>query len=166
MKTFKEILPFLLFMAVFTGNTNIVIAQKKVPAKEVEIKNLLGSQQYIFYAQSVTPFSGRQRFLTSDYTVTVSKDTVLSDLPYFGRAYAAPIGSNDGGIKFTSVDFEYKISERKKGGWEINIKPKDGQGVQQLALTIYNNGTAYLFVNSNSRQSISFNGYITGKKSK
>ena len=132
MKTFKGILPFLLFMEVFTGNTNIVIAQKKVPAKEVEIKNLLDSQQYIFYAQSVIPSSGRQRFLTSEYTVTISKDTIVSYLPYFGRAYSATIGSTDGGIKFTSVDFDYKISERKKGGWDISIHPKGGQDTQKL----------------------------------
>jgi len=119
MKTFKGILSFLLLMALFTGNTNIVIAQKKVSAKETEIKNLLYSQQYIFYAQSVIPSSGRQRFLTSEYTVTISKDTIVCYLPYFGRAYSAMLGTTDGGIKFTSVDFDYTISDRKKGGWEI-----------------------------------------------
>jgi hypothetical protein len=164
LKTFKRILPLLLFMAVFTGNTNIVIAQKKVSAKEMEIKNLLYSQQYIFYAQSVIPSSGRQRFLTSEYTVSISKDTIVSYLPYFGRAYSATMGSTDGGIKFTSVDFDYKISERKKGGWEISIHPKGGQDVQKLNFTVYNNGTAYLFVNSNNRQSISFNGYVSARK--
>jgi hypothetical protein len=164
LKTFKGILPLLLFMAVFTGNTNIVIAQKKVSAKEMEIKTLLYSQQYIFYAQSVIPSSGRQRFLTSEYTVSISKDTIVSYLPYFGRAYSATIGSTDGGIKFTSVDFDYKISERKKGGWEISIHPKGGQDVQKLNFTVYNNGTAYLFVNSNNRQSISFNGYVSARK--
>jgi hypothetical protein len=164
LKTFKRILPLLLFMAVFTGNTNIVIAQKKVSAKEMEIKTLLYSQQYIFYAQSVIPSSGRQRFLTSEYTVSISKDTIVSYLPYFGRAYYATIGSTDGGIKFTSVDFDYKISERKKGGWEISIHPKGGQDVQKLNFTVYNNGTAYLFVNSNNRQSISFNGYVSARK--
>jgi hypothetical protein len=164
MKTFKGILPFLLFMALFTGNTNIVIAQKKVSAKETEIKNLLYSQQYIFYAQSVIPSSGRQRFLTSEYTVTISKDTIVSYLPYFGRAYSATLGTTDGGIKFTSVDFDYTISDRKKGGWEINIHPKGGQDVQKLNFTVYNNGTAYLFVNSNNRQSISFNGYVRARK--
>ena len=38
MKTFKGILPFLLFMAVFTGNTNIVIAQKKCLQKKWKLK--------------------------------------------------------------------------------------------------------------------------------
>jgi hypothetical protein len=112
----------------------------------------------------VIPSSGRQRILTSEYTVTVRKDSIISDLPYFGRAYTAPIGTTDGGIKFTSVDFGYAINPRKKGGWEVNIKPRDGQDVQNMAFTIYGNGKAYLSINSNNRQAISFNGHISNTK--
>jgi hypothetical protein len=141
-----------------------VVAQKKLSAKETAIKNFLDSRRYVFYAESVNPSSGRQRFLTSEYKVTVLKDSVISDLPYFGRAYTAPVGTTDGGIKFTSVDFDYTITPGKKGRWDINIKPKDGQDVQNMTFTIYDNGKAYLNVNSNNRQSISFNGHIGNAK--
>ncbi|MDB5277136.1 MAG: hypothetical protein JWR61_2091 [Ferruginibacter sp.] len=164
MKKTVKLLPFFLFLMLFMCIQIVVTAQQKVAAKETTIKNLLDNQRYVFYAESVIPSSGRQRILTTDYTVTILKDSIISDLPYFGRAYAAPIGNTDGGIKFTSVDFDYSINRRKKGGWDVNIKPKDGQDVQNMSLTIYDNGKAYLNVNSNNRQAISFNGRITNIK--
>jgi hypothetical protein len=46
------------------------------------------------------------------------------------------------------------------------IQPKDASDIQDMSLTIYDNGRASLHVNSVNRQSISFDGYITeGKKS-
>lgn len=166
MKAFKKLAPAVVFLIALLVSTQLVFAQKPATEKELAIQTLVDNQQYVFYAESVSPMSGRQRFLTSDYTVEVSKDTVVSYLPFFGKAYAAPIGSTDGGIKFTSTNFEYKITPRKKGGWDINIKPKDVSDVQQLSLTVYKNGTAYLSVNSTNRQSISYNGHISEKKSR
>ncbi|HTE29828.1 MAG TPA: DUF4251 domain-containing protein, partial [Chryseolinea sp.] len=62
-------------------------------------------------------------------------------------------------INFTSVSFDYKYSQRKKG-WDLTIKPKDANGIQDLSFTIFDNGTASLRVNSINRQPISFNGYL------
>ena len=164
MKRCKKIFPLIFLIIILSNCVLPVSAQQSGNAKEVVIKNLVDSQRYVFYAQSASPMSGRQKFLTSNYTIYISKDTVMSDLPFFGRAYSAPINAADGGIKFTSINFDYKSAARKKGGWDIIIKPKDAPDVQQFTLTIYTNGTAYLNVNSTNRQSISFNGYIAKKK--
>ena len=166
MKTIKKMRHIFLLFALFIVSEPAVNAQKKNKEIPTTIKNLLDGQRYRFNALYVTPANGRQRFLTGGYILSVSKDTVISDLPYFGRAYSAPIGGIDGGIKFTSVDFQYSVVEKKNGGREITIKPKDARDIQQLILTVYNNGTAYLFVNSNNRQSISFNGNIQSPKTK
>jgi hypothetical protein len=98
--------------------------------------------------------------LTSDYSLTVRKDSVISYLPYFGRAYTAPIGKTSGGIEFTSTDFVYTSKQNKKGGWQIEIKPNDETDVRQMLLTVSKNGYGSLSVTSNNRQAISFNGYI------
>ena len=155
------ILFLVLMVTGFTGT-----AQKDADAKEVAIKNIVDSQRYVFYAQYANPQGGRQRNLTTEYTFRVSKDTIISDLPYFGRAYSATYGSAEGGISFTSTDFDYKIAPRKKGGWDIAIKPKDIQGGQEMTMTIFTNGTASLQATSNIRQPISFNGYIEAIKPK
>jgi|SRR5689334_15715599 len=138
-------------------------AQKKDPAK---VKAMVESKNFVFVADYVNPQSMRSRSLTtSDYDLTIKPGEVISYLPYFGRAYSAPI-NGEGGIKFTSKDFEYKLVKAKAHSWDISIKPRDAD-VQEMYLTVFDNGTASLNVNSNNRQSISYRGYIVpGKEEK
>jgi len=139
----------------------LAAAQKKDSLKIAAVQHMIDSRNYTFKAQTMLPLSGRSRQLTSDYDLQVSPDKVVSSLPYFGRAYSAPIGTDDGGLQFTSKDVVYTSTPKKKGGWNISIKCKDVPDIQQLALSVYDNGTASLQVNSTNRQSISFTGYIT-----
>ncbi len=123
-------------------------------ASEVAVKNMVDSQGYVFVAQIAIPMGGRSRHLDANYELRVKKDTVLAYLPYFGKAYTAGYGSSsDGGIDFTSRDFKYTKEDAKKGGWTINIAPKDVKDPsQKLTLTITQSGSAYLTVSSNNRQ--------------
>ena len=151
------------------GLVNVNAQDSKADKKAAEaalITKIISEQNFMFTAQSVTPMGGRFRQLTTDYNVKVSKDTVSSDLPYFGRSYSADIGSSEGGINFTSTDFEYQVSDRKKGGWDITIKPRDVKDVQQFNLSVFESGSASLQVNSTNRQPISFNGYVSEKKNR
>lgn len=161
---FKTILFFPL-LAGITASAQNTDKQQKQNAKETSIKNLVDSQRYVFVAQSVTPMSGRTRQLTSQYDLRVTRDTVAAFLPYFGRAYTAPpIGSTEGGIKFTSKDFQYTAKEGIKGGWDVYIQTKDANDTYRINLSISKTGYGNLQVNSNNRQPISFYGYI--KKTK
>jgi hypothetical protein len=155
------------FIILITCLFNLKAQDSKADKKAAEaalITKIITEQNYTFTAQSVTPMGGRFRQLTTEYTVKVSKDTVISDLPYFGRAYSADIGSSEGGIRFTSTNFDYQVTERKKGGWDITIKPKDVPDAQQLSFSVFDSGSASLQVTSTNRQPISFNGYVAEKK--
>jgi Domain of unknown function (DUF4251) len=158
----KKLLPILVFIA---GSGTIVPAQNTKPTKKAEkkaaIRNLVESQRYDFKPMTVTPMGGRTRQLTSDYDLTITKETIASYLPYFGQAYSAPMDPTSGGFQFTSKDFEYTVSTGKKGGWDITIKPKDYRDVQQMALSISDDGYTSLQIVSTQRQSISFYGTIT-----
>jgi hypothetical protein len=169
MKTIRYIFfKSLLFAFLVFAFADISIAQdgkNKKSDKTAHIKDMIGAQRYIFKAQSATPSrGGRLVQLSSEYDLTVSKDTVRSYLPYFGRAYSAPIDGRGGGIDFTSINFEYNQKERKKGGWDITIRPKDITDPRELLLTVFDNGSASLRVLSNNREPISFNGYIAEKQ--
>lgn len=163
MKLLKLIPVLLLFL---TAGAN-VSAQTKANAKQAranKIKQLISDRNYVFQAQSVFPMNGRTRQIGGEgYDLSVSKDTVNAYLPYFGRAYAAPIDPTKGGIQFISKDFEYTEQSGKKGGWEITIKPKDVRDVQQMYLTVSDDGYASLQVTNTNRQPISFNGIVTEK---
>jgi hypothetical protein len=156
------IIPILLCVFIWSAPA---AAQKKDSVQAASIKSMVTNQQYIFKAQTASPLSGRLRQLTSDYDLQVSKEKIVAFLPYFGRAYSAPLDPSKGGIQFSSKDFDYTLSERKDG-WNVSIKTKDIPDAQEMQLTIFNDGTASLQANSTNRQSISFHGYITapGKK--
>ncbi len=155
MKNLKAII--LLLLLGFTGST-VVNAQETDAAS---ISKKISSQQYIFIAQVAIPQTGSSQQLTGRYDLTISKDTIISYLPYFGRAYVAPVDETDTGIKFTSTQFEYSNKTIKRGrGWQVTIVPNDVTSVQKMFLTIYKNGTASLDVINTNRQGISFTGYI------
>jgi len=153
-----------LCIAAILGSRMPVQAQEK--DKAAITKQLVESQRYIFIPQSAMPLSGRVRQLTFDYSLKITKDTLDCYLPYFGRAYSAPIDATQGGIQFVTSSFEYTATPRKKSGWDISIKPKDTRDVQQMQLSVSETGYASLQVISTNRQAISFNGYITEIKEK
>ncbi|MEI9958001.1 MAG: DUF4251 domain-containing protein [Ferruginibacter sp.] len=158
MKTYKLFRAIIFLIAVIA--VTAVTAQKQPGAKATAIKNAVDSQHYTFTAQYANPLRGGQRYLTSQYTIVVSKDKIICDLPFFGQSSSAPMPGSEGGIHFTTTNFVYTATPAKKGGWEVNIKLKDVNDVQQLSLSIFNNGTALVNVSNINRDPISFNGQV------
>lgn len=167
MKALHKIL--ILFTFVFIGGqmANAQNTHKDKKAAHIaEIKGLVESQNFLFNANYAIPSRGGSRSLTSEYDLTITKDTIISFLPYFGRAYTAPpYGSSEGGIKFTNTHFTYVVKPGKKSGWAITIKPtnkniSDFRDIQSMYLNISEDGYASLQVISSNRDPISFNGTI------
>ena len=127
-----------------------------------DVKDLITSRDFIFEVQTILPFTGSPIIVTPDYTLSVTPDKIVSRLPYFGRAYVAPLNPDDSGIEFNSGNFIYNTSETKNG-WLIQIKP-DMQKVQQMTLTVSDEGYANLTVISSDRQQISYRGIIKKHK--
>jgi hypothetical protein len=142
-------------LLMFLMNPAFIFSQK-----EADIKNMVASAQYIFVAEYAIPMTGRTVALTSEYDLTVSKDSIIAYLPYYGRAYQAPLDPSQGGIKFTSSKFEYQTVKAKKNGWDISIVIKDQSDNGRLALHVASNGRATLQVSTTFRQPITFTGYI------
>lgn len=172
MKTFKKLFALLI---VFSTVQTFAQTNKETTAK------LVADQHLVFNATSAMPMAnaevtavlnkmqngsggGMIQLSGSQYQLKINKDSVEAYLPYYGRAYTATMNPDDSGIKFKSKKFSYKTTKKKKGGWTINIAPKDTKEVQNLTLSVSENGYAVLNVNSNNRQSISFNGTIAEPK--
>lgn len=125
-----------------------------------DYKSKIDSHRYTFEAQSMTPQKTGTRQLTPGYTIQVTKDTVVVDLPYIGRSYQSAYGSSDGGIKFTSTSFDYTVTEKKKGGWKISIKPKDVSSSPRINLEVSTKGFATAYLSTNDKTPISYYGAI------
>jgi hypothetical protein len=140
--------------------TNRINAQ---PDQSV-VKTSVESKQFIFHAQTAMPTSGRSRQLTTEYDLRILPDSLVSNLPFYGKAYSVPYGSSEGGFQFTSTKFEYTATPGKKRGWDITIKPKDVTDFREFSLSLSDDGYGTLQAFSNNRQPISFRGYITHVK--
>lgn len=163
MKNIKH-LNLVLFIS-FAFGLSLVLSQCSTSQKIVKltsnnIKNMVDSSNFVFVADRVIPLRGRTRYLTSDYEVTIKKDTLNSYLPYFGRAYQAPIDPTKGGIQFISTNFTYQVNPKGTNQWNITIKPNDYRDVQQLYFNIFDNGTANLNIVNTHKDPISFDGHI------
>jgi hypothetical protein len=128
------------------------------------VQTSVESKQFIFHAQTALPTSGRSRQLTTEYDLRILPDSLVSNLPFYGRAYSVPYGSGDGGFHFTSTKFEYIATPGKKRGWDITIKTKDVSDFREFSLSLSDDGYGTLQALSNNRQPMSFTGYITAVK--
>lgn len=147
-----------LFISVlFLSCTSSKKAEKLHPQ---DVNNMINSRRFTFIAERVNPMRGASRNLTSVYEVKINKDTIDCYLPYFGRAYQAPMDPSEGGLMFKSLDFSYNITQGSKDEWQIYIDPKDNSQVQQMIFQMFGNGNATLNVQSTHRDPITFYGYI------
>lgn len=161
--TIQAIVLASLFCTFHSTSAQTTRVQKK-QAKLDTVKKLVTNHNYVFMAQRANPLGWSTINLNYNYSVIFSKDSVDSYLPYYGRAYQAPINPSDpkeSGIQFKSRDFEYTNINTKKSGWEFKIVPHDVKETRSFILNISESGYANLSVTSQNRQSISFDGYIT-----
>lgn len=153
-----------IFGKIFLMGLLFVTTQAIAQGDKAAVKSSVESKKFVFHAQTALPSSGRSRQLTSEYSLRISGDSLVSNLPFYGRAYSVPYGSHDGGFNFTSTKFEYSATPGKKKGWNISIKPKDVTDFREFSLSLSDNGYGTLQALTNNRQPMSFTGYITTDK--
>ena len=127
---------------------------------------MITGKKFLFEPKSATPSGGRLVNLSYGYYLRVAGDTLESHLPYYGRATSPAFDPSESGFRFTSLSFDYTITDRKKGGWDISIKPKDQNEIRELFFTVFENGNTTLRATSLSRQNISYQGNISSADKK
>jgi hypothetical protein len=150
-----------LFFTLILSSTLIAQGQS---SDSGSMQSLLQSKSYTFTAQYAQPLSGRQVALTSTYTLTVTNDSLICDLPYYGRAYVAPMNPAEGGLNFISNHFDYEVMPAKRGRYTVSIKIKDRSAVNQMYLNVSKKGYASLQVTPVNKQAISYYGVVKDNK--
>lgn len=144
------------------GNSRRIADDKKLD--EQVIKNMIDSFKFSFVAEYVSPMGSVKRALSSGYQISVSKDSIISTLPFFGRGYVVPISPADVDFDFTSTKFTHTTTAANRG-WNISIKPQDQHYLLHLYFRVFDNGSASLNITSINRSAVSYSGYIMERKS-
>lgn len=128
---------------------------KKALPNNLDVMNALSSMPGATYTRIMN--------LDEGYGFQLKKGEMSSALPYFGRLYnASSYGNRDkAGFTFTSNNITVSKTEGKKGKWIYRITANDQYNTPTYVLEVFKNGQAYLSINSNDRQPISYDGYIT-----
>ena len=138
------------------GTTRSAAEKEEIAAN---VEKAVKGPAFKFKATYVFPTGFRSQHLSPYYEVDVSPDTVKVYLPYYGRAYKAPISPSEGGYRFTSTDFDYSLEQgNRSGNWLVKIDFNDLARSVTYNLDVWENETARLSITDTDRQSISFQG--------
>lgn len=165
---------FLIFGLI--GLSTISCTSQNANIAPEELSSLLDSNKFTFMAEKANPTnydvintinsmpnaaSTRMLQLQPGYTIVIDDHKLEADLPYFGRVYNPSYDTSKSGIKVNSKDFSIKKTQNKKGNWTYQIQPNDEQSVRTIYIEIYKNGKAFVSIDPNDRQPITYDGCIT-----
>ena len=162
----KTVLTFVFIMVISYSS----IAQKESRAERRErrlneTKELLESKQFVFNVKMVLPQSGRSIDVSTDnYDFIVVNDSVISYLPFFGRAYSAGYG-DEGGYKFESLHEDYKVTVSRNGkSYTATFTVKLSNDWLQCIINASSPEAANLSITGNKKAFISYTGDLSSKK--
>ncbi len=162
MKKFT-ILPFVIGISLFYSSCFSTKSVQERQALAEKIHSLVENKNFNFQASYAHPMGFPSIYLSPYYNVRITPDSLQVYLPYYGRAYTAPMDPSESGIKFVSTDFEYVVSvDKHPNGQQVTIKPRDVRPETTLLFQIWSNGSASLQINDTNRQAISFQGTLKG----
>lgn len=137
--------------------------KEKREQKAKDIKELIDSKRFTIDVNRAIPMRGRTINLTSPYSLEMRGDSVISYLPYFGRAYSVPYGGGDG-LRFEKSITDYQASFNKKGTAQIQFRTRSDDDTYAFNMQVFSNGSATINVTPVNRQSITFHGELAPKK--
>lgn len=159
MKTKKQILVLLLAMLV---GTPPLLAQSKKEMKEQRkeaVNKEIVSENYKIDVNTAMPMRGRNVSLSSPYSLEIRNDSVISYLPYYGRAYSIPYDGGKG-LDFEAPIKEYTMELDKKGAVRIKFSARSPEDYFTYNVRVFSNGSATIDVTMQNRQAISFMGNL------
>lgn len=168
-RTFNgSFVPILTFLFALFTFINVAEAQEKSKKqlkeekkveKQKQISKLVNSKEFVFLANRMFPQSGGAFNLTAEFDVEFHPDYIKSFLPFVGRGFSGIGYGGDEGMKFEGKPTIYTIEKTKKA-YVVTAEVKGNNDTFSMMLTVYFDGSATLFINSNNRSSISYDGAI------
>ena len=159
MKAIRIILSLLLITAMGIYTLSAQTKIERIELKKQVVEKLVTSGKYKIDVNRALPARGRSITLTSPYSVEIRNDSVISNLPYYGRAYSIPYGGGEG-LNFKAPITDYQLDRDKKGTAKIKFSARSREDKFDFNIDVFSNGSATIFVNMQNRQSISFIGEV------
>lgn len=126
--------------------------------KALAVEKALASRRYVVDVRMIYPRRGRAVNVTN-YSLEVKGDTVVSYLPYFGRAYSIPYGGGKA-FNFSAPISSYESARDEKGRTHVRLVTDNEEDVITFQLEIFDNGQATIYVQAREREPITYSGEL------
>lgn len=127
--------------------------------KALAVERALASRHYVVDVQMMYPRSGRAVNVSSNYSLEIKGDTVVSYLPYFGRAYSIPYGGGKA-FNFSAPIISYESASDQKGKNYVRLVTDNEEDVITFQLEIFDNGQTTIDVQAREREPITYSGEL------
>ncbi len=152
------LLVFLLSVTSCTTLSSVERAERDARVAQA-VEKILSERCFTVNVRMMYPRRGKAVNVTSEFSLQVEGDTLVSYLPYYGRAYNVPYGGGKG-LNFTAPIQDYQVSKGRKGNTQIVISVNNGEDILTYNLDIFANGSASIDVFARERESISYSGQL------
>ena len=156
MKTFITTLLFACSaMVTLSGCATAEERAARAAEQALKVKTALTQRRYKIDVNRMYPMNGNSRNVSYGYSVEVRNDTLISYLPYFGRAYNVPYGGGKG-LNFSERIGSYHETQQSNGARLIDIELKNDEDIYQYTIKVFDNGNSSIDVQSRQRDPISY----------
>ena len=156
MKKIFVVLMAVIALAACSTLTQAEKEQRKMAQKQA-VEKALADRHYTIDVLMMYPQKGPGRQVNGDYSLEVKGDTLVSYLPYFGRAYQVPYGGGKG-LNFSAVMDYYSATTDAKGKTIVVIGVTNDEDTYEYTLSIFDNGSTTIDVSAQQREHISYSG--------
>lgn len=134
-------------------------AEEKARMQRVVVE-AVAARQWRIDITSMNAMRYGARTVTPDFFLELRGDTLRSYLPYLGQVHRAPVLSPSQGLNFDAPLLDYRESHPKAHLSLVEIDVKTQEDLYRYRVEIYDTGSAYIHVQSQHRDPISFDGYF------
>ncbi len=165
--TMKKIFGLLLAALLLAACGSSQMSAEQKAARNAEqirtVRKAVEARRFVVEANYMLPRRGPARHIDYGYSIELRGDTLISCLPYFGRAYNVPYGGGKG-LNFTAPVSDYNCRWTKDRSWRIEMNVDNGEDQLLYMVEVFETGQASISVMARERETISFNGKFAEPK--
>ena len=135
-------------------------AEQREQMKAAVAEALANRHLHIDITSMTTLRYGTKTVTSSDFFLELRGDTLRSDLPYWGQAYQASIGSPSIGLNFEAPIRRFSESRPKANKTQIDLEVMTREDTYYYFIEVYDSGESLIRVRSMNRDPISFDGRV------
>jgi len=153
----KNWIIIIMMAAALAGCATTAERMEREARTAAQVSEALASRHYTINVLMMYPQRGRAVNLTTNYSVEVKGDSLISYLPYFGRAYNVPYGGGKG-LNFIAPITGYQTETDRKGITRVVLTSENEKDHYRYILEVSSSGDSYIQVQSRQRDFIRYSG--------